>query len=173
MGDEVVPLALEPLPLPFHRAKYLKVRIGKSLLASRLPRKVGRLSGGPQPCAYAADANDAGRDDRSECEYDSVHPTTLWANQIADGSGGRSVRKRTLIAMGVRPGLKICFRDGVIDQDRTPLYVRERSFVLHQDREDIAADRMCNATRVRSYVTLPGVRAQMSEVVCTYIGSVW
>ena len=52
------------------------------------------------------------------------------------------------------------------------MYVRERRFVLHQDREDIAADRICNATRVRSYVTLSGVRAQMSEVVCTYIGLV-
>ena len=49
---------------------------------------------------------------------------------------------------------------------------QKRRFVLHQDCEDIAADRICNATRVRSYVTLSGVRAQMSEVVCTYIGSV-
>ena len=75
MGNEDVPAALEPLPLAFHRAKYLKVRIGKSLLAARLPRKVGHLSGGPQRRTYAADADDAGRDDGSEC--DGVHPTTL------------------------------------------------------------------------------------------------
>ena len=37
--------------------------------------------------------------------------------------------------------------------------------MLHQGRKDIAAVRICNATRVRSYVTLSGVRAQMSEVV--------
>jgi hypothetical protein len=38
------------------------------------------------------------------------------------------------------------------------LCVRERRFVLHQDREDIAAGRICNAIRVRIYVTLSGVR---------------
>ena len=37
------------------------------------------------------------------------------------------------------------------------LHVRERRFVLHQDREDIAAPGNCNATRVRCYVTLSGV----------------
>ena len=35
---------------------------------------------------------------------------------------------------------------------------QKRRFVLHQDRKDIAAGRICNATRVRSYVTLSGVR---------------
>ena len=34
---------------------------------------------------------------------------------------------------------------------------QKRRFVLHQDREDIAAGRICNATRVRSCVTLSGV----------------
>lgn len=33
-------------------------------------------------------------------------------------------------------------------------YVRDRTFVLHQDREDIAAGRIRNATRDRSYVTI-------------------
>jgi hypothetical protein len=34
---------------------------------------------------------------------------------------------------------------------------QKRRFVLHQDREDIAAGRISNATRVRFYVTLSGV----------------
>jgi hypothetical protein len=34
---------------------------------------------------------------------------------------------------------------------------QKRRFVLHQDREGIAAGRVCNATRVRCYVTLSGV----------------
>jgi hypothetical protein len=35
---------------------------------------------------------------------------------------------------------------------------QKRRFVLHEDREDIAAGRICNATRVRAYVTLSGIR---------------
>jgi hypothetical protein len=44
------------------------------------------------------------------------------------------------------------------DRAPTDLCVRQRRFVLHQDREDIAAGRICDATRVRSYVTLSGIR---------------
>lgn len=43
-------------------------------------------------------------------------------------------------------------------QDTTTDGTQKRMFVLHQDREDIAAGRTCNATRVCSYVTLSGVR---------------
>lgn len=39
------------------------------------------------------------------------------------------------------------------------LLVRKRRFALHENRGDIAARRICNATRVRSYVTLSGTRA--------------
>jgi predicted site-specific integrase-resolvase len=40
--------------------------------------------------------------------------------------------------------------------------------VLHQDREDIAAGRICNATRVRSYVTLSGVCVTVPGVKIGY-----
>lgn len=39
---------------------------------------------------------------------------------------------------------------------------QKRRFVLHQAREDIAAGRICNATRVRSYATLSGVLRYVS-----------
>jgi hypothetical protein len=42
-------------------------------------------------------------------------------------------------------------------QDTTTDGTQKRRFVLHQDREDIAAGRICNATRVRCYVTFSGV----------------
>ena len=68
----------------------------------------------------------------------------------------------------LRPGLVVAVEPSVI-QDLRPLYVRERRFVLHQDREDIAAGRICNATRVRSYVTLSGVRVTVPGVKIGYV----
>jgi hypothetical protein len=46
-------------------------------------------------------------------------------------------------------------------QDRAPtLFVRERRFALHEHGEDIAVRRICDATRVRSYVTLSSTARQ-------------
>ena len=42
-------------------------------------------------------------------------------------------------------------------QDTTTDGTQKRRFVLHEHREGIAAGRICNATRVRAYVTLSGV----------------
>jgi len=54
-------------------------------------------------------------------------------------------------------------------QDTTTDGTQKRRFVLHQDREDIAAPRICNATRVRSYVTLSGVRVTVPGVKIGYV----
>jgi hypothetical protein len=40
---------------------------------------------------------------------------------------------------------------------------QKRRFALHQDRKDIAADRICNAIRVRTYVTLSDVCVTLLE----------
>jgi hypothetical protein len=52
------------------------------------------------------------------------------------------------------------FETRVIQDRAHRLSVRERRFALHEHREDIAVRRICDATRVRSYVTLSSTARQ-------------
>jgi hypothetical protein len=93
----------------------------------------------------------AGEDDR----WSGAAPLMSRASWIASYNSGRILIR--MLIFSEDPAAFGVFQRCVSSRIERRLYVRERRFVLHQDREDIAATRICNATRVRFYVTLSGV----------------